>query len=32
METINFLDVTFYLALPVSLLLVLGGAWWVFRR
>lgn len=32
MATIQFLDTTFYMALPLSLLLVLGGAWWVLRR
>lgn len=32
MATIQFLDITFYMALPISLLLVLGGAWWVLRR
>ena len=32
MATIQFLDATFYMALPISLLLVLGGAWWVLRR
>ena len=32
MASIDFLNFSFYLALPVSLLLVLGGAWWVVRR
>lgn len=32
MATLHFIDITFYMALPISLLLVLGGAWWVFRR
>ncbi len=32
MATIHFLDAAFYMALPISLLLVLGGAWWVFRK
>ena len=29
---IDYIDITFYMALPISLLLVLGGAWWVMRR
>lgn len=32
MATLDFLDTTFYLALPISLLMVLGSAWWVFRK
>lgn len=32
MAIIDFIDFSFYLALPVSLLLVLGSAWWVVRE